>query len=179
MEQVPLPVRLSDTQRLQVSKLEASTIRSFHLGVQLGASTHPSIDSLVKRACKDRFKLASRFLRSARSSAKQPSPDYRLVVGRAYYAMYHATRAVVYHDVRGDDHEAHSDLPRVIPRGFPSRTTWENELKSARLERNKADYDPYPANDAAFAGSAAALLRSAATYLRVARQYLKVNGCKV
>ncbi len=39
-------------------------------------------------------------------------PMRRVAVGRYYYAMYHAMRAVVYFRTPGDDHEQHSDLPR-------------------------------------------------------------------
>jgi hypothetical protein len=93
--------------------------------------------------------------------------------------MYHAARAVVYFVNAGDDHEAHTDLPKHIPKDFPDRDRWENEIKSARLERNRADYDPYPKADSAYAKAARATLKSAEEFLPIARRYLVKKGCNL
>ncbi len=77
-------------------------------------------------------------------------PMCRVAVGRYYYGMYHAMRAVVYFHVTGDDHEQHSVLPRSMPADFPDADFWKNALKDARLRRNEADYDPYPMSDVSF-----------------------------
>jgi hypothetical protein len=80
---------------------------------------------------------------------------------------------------RGDDHESHSDLPKHIPNDFPNRNVWENCIKTARLERNRADYDPYPKLDRAFADAAKCTLESAQEFLPLVRQYLLRRGCKL
>lgn len=93
--------------------------------------------------------------------------------------MYHAVRALVFYTTGGDDHEAHSELPGHLPKDFSNRDVWENELKNARLERNKADYDPYPKGDHAFHKAAEDVVKKAATLLPLAKRYLAKKGCRV
>lgn len=77
----------------------------------------------------------------------------------------------------GDDHEAHMELPKHLPRDFPDRDRWENEIKTARFERNRADYDPYPSTDNAFKKTASSTFATAESFLSVARRYLVRKGC--
>jgi uncharacterized protein (UPF0332 family) len=107
----------------------------------------------------------------------QSNPPYRIVIARSYYSMYHAIRAVVFFSHGGDDHEEHSALPKHIPPDFPERARWENKLKNARLERNRAEYDPYPKSEKAYAGAATDILTDAQTFLTLARLYLRKKGC--
>jgi uncharacterized protein (UPF0332 family) len=100
-------------------------------------------------------------------------------VGRSYYAMYHAVRAVVFLAYGGDDHEAHAKLPGQLPADFSDRTNWENTLKSARFDRNRADYDPYPRTDAAFRTTALETCRAATDLIQECRAYLRGKGCSV
>jgi hypothetical protein len=90
--------------------------------------------------------------------------------------MYHAARSVVFIAQGGDDYEAHTELPKHLPKDLPSRDQWENELKTARYERNRADYDPYPKSDTAFRTTAEATLKTAETFFPVAKNYLKRKG---
>jgi hypothetical protein len=92
--------------------------------------------------------------------------------------MYQATRAVVFFVTDGDDHEQHTVLPGNLPKDFPSNTQWEADLKNARFERNRADYDPYPP-DRAFEPIARTLTAQATTLLPTARHYLIGKGCQL
>jgi uncharacterized protein (UPF0332 family) len=173
-----MPPRLSIATLLDISKRDAKALKHIGLGIHLSSSAGLTINQLVENAAKDRMKLAAQILKSARM-ALDPNPVYRACLARSYYAMYHATRSVVFYIERGDDHEAHSELPKHFPRDFPDITRWENDLKSARLERNRADYDPYPKADSAFAKSAKTVLANAETFIPVAKRYLRRKGCQI
>lgn len=125
------------------------------------------------RVAYDRIKLANLHLRQASASSRTKIPQHRSTVSRAYYAMYHAARAVTYISIGGDDHEQHSILPTKLPADFPDCQEWKNRLKTARLERNRADYDPYPAGDMEFGESAVALLQNARALVKLARDYIQ------
>jgi uncharacterized protein (UPF0332 family) len=142
--------RLPHNHLLIISKGSAQSLNNFRLGVHITQTSGLGIDELLENAVKDRFRFASETLRNARWALTGAKPRHRVGLARAYYAMYHATRAVVFFCEKGDDHEAHSELPKHLPRDFPDRARWENDIKIARLERNRADYDPYPKSDAAF-----------------------------
>ena len=91
--------------------------------------------------------------------------------------MYHIFRAVVFFVVGGDDHENHSVLQNHIPSDFPNQAIWQNKLKTARLERNRADYDPYPSFDKSFEAVARTVVSETEALLPVARAYLRRKGC--
>lgn len=93
--------------------------------------------------------------------------------------MYHAARTVVYYHTGGDDNESHADLPKHLPRDFPDQKDWENTLKAARLNRNQADYEPYPAKERTFATMAASSISNADRFLKLAAQYLRRKGCAI
>lgn len=105
-------------------------------------------------------------------------PLYRDAVSRFYYGMYHGLRAVSYHFHGGDDHEAHSELPRYVPAGFPDADLWSNRLKSARERRNSADYDPHPASPAAWRLIAEELETHATELIATVRHHLRAEGCQ-
>lgn len=171
--------KLSPKHLLQVAKADIKTINSFRLGVHFHKTSGLAIDDLLGNAAKDRLLLAQRTLSNAQWAITPPSPMHRLALARAYYSMYHAARAVVYYVEAGDDHEAHTELPKHIPKDFPDRSHWENEIKTARLERNRADYDPYPRGDRPFTAYARTTLTSAEIFLPIAKQYLIRKGCKL
>jgi uncharacterized protein (UPF0332 family) len=115
-------------------------------------------------------------LLSSRRAARARPADWRTAISRAYYCLYHIFRAVVFYSSGGDDHEKHPELPKHIPADFPDSANWSNKLKSARLERNKADYEP----QATTAESGKEIMRSlivdAEGLLPIARQYLRDRG---
>ena len=125
-----------------------------------------SISELQVRVVRDRFGLAKHCLATAKRAISARPTSYRLAVGRSYYAMYHAVRSVAFFVHGGDDFEAHDKLPGHLPNDFSDRAAWENRLKSARLDRNRADYEPYPKRDVAFRPAAVDGFRTAQILVR-------------
>lgn len=171
--------RLKTAHLLLISKGRTDTLNNFRLGIHVSTTSGCTIDQLIETATKDRYRLAREFLKTAKHGLAGTKPQHRLALAKAYYAMYHAARAVVYFIERGDDHEAHSVLPKHLPKDFPDRDDWENEIKTARLERNRADYDPYPKSDRAFAIIAGTTTITASNFMAAAQRYLMRKGCKV
>jgi hypothetical protein len=93
--------------------------------------------------------------------------------------MYHAARAAVFLETKGDDHQEHRKLPSQIPASLPSGTggNWQNRLKDAREVRNSADYDPLPVDPRYWRKHARHLESEAAELLSVVRIFLQAKGC--
>ena len=157
---------------LFVSKSHKDRLDMLSAGASLVARTGYEVGQLGK-SCLDRIKLAVAFYRDAVALQAAPGILKRSVISRAYYAMYHAARSATYIDFGGDDHEAHTSLPTKLPADFPDRMTWQNKLKNARLERNRADYDPYPRRDESFRKISASLVSDAEKMIYEARTYIK------
>jgi uncharacterized protein (UPF0332 family) len=166
---------LTDSELLLVSKSNQDTLKNFADGVVLVRRAKVSIQKLQARVARDRLRLAKMQLRDAIVASKATPTLYRTTVSRAYYAMYHAARAATYLSVGGDDHEKHSILPTKFPADFPNAEVWKNRLKNARLERNRADYDPYPLNDSTFSASAAQLILEAKALIASTQQYIRLK----
>ena len=171
-----MPRRAPPQDLLRISKYEISTIKNLGEGAHLVGSTGYQISELQEKVCRDRLALASQVLKSGHSAMRREPPQCRNAVGRAYYAMYQALRGLVYLIEGGDDFQKHTELPVHLPRNFPDRDIWENQLKFARLERNRADYDPYPLRDLAFEDSARICLTHADDLLPIVRRYLRARG---
>jgi uncharacterized protein (UPF0332 family) len=173
MPKILLPKRF-----LRVSTATSATIQFGKEGISLTQDSGQTLDQLLAKVAADRWKFASSQYAHARQLMK-PSPGlYRSAISRYYYAMYHAMRACVFISNSGDDHEEHSKLPLHIPPNFdPGGRDWQGKLKSARLDRNRADYEPYPKNNVAWRKTALTLQSDAAELLKVARQYLRGKGC--
>lgn len=162
---------------LRISKADKAFLLNLSEGVHIESSTSHTINELKHRTCADRLVLAEVMIEAGNKLLRSRPAMYRSAIGRYYYAMYHATRATVYFDHGGDDHEKHSDLPAHLPHGFPAHAIWRNELKNAREQRNQADYDPYPANGRSFRTNALDLSVKAPTLVNECRSYLKGKGC--
>lgn len=162
---------------LRVSKSRKSVLADFKEGVYLESSMGRAIDDLRDQASADRLQFAESFLLVGDRLLRTRPPMFRIAVGRFYYGMYHAMRAVVYFKVYGDDHEQHSELPTKTPSDFPRAAYWTNELKDARLRRNESDYDPYPADDRSFRTVARDMQTKGHSLATEARAYLKLKGC--
>jgi uncharacterized protein (UPF0332 family) len=161
-----------------ISKSYRHKIDQFKAGVSLEDRTGYAIDILISKASLDRIELSKTLFLAARTASQGRNRSFRSATSRAYYSMYHALRAVAFFVHRGDDHEEHSKLPAGIPGDFPDRANWENDLKNARLERNRADYDPYPKNDLMFRTTATLLIGKAEELLPIVRSYLRNKGCQ-
>jgi uncharacterized protein (UPF0332 family) len=171
--------RPSNSELLLICKGDAKSIQNFGFGIYAHNKYGHDLDALLEQATRDRFQFAQENLKWARSALSGSDPKFRMGLARAYYAMYHAARAVVFLVERGDDFQAHSELPKHLPQNFPNRAQWENNLKNARLERNRADYDPYPKADRTFSDASKLILQSAENFLPLARRYLVQRGCRV
>ncbi len=162
---------------LLVSKSHNKTIATWKAGTSLQERTGYQIDQLRVKATSDRVELSQKLYLAARAATRGSNRSYRSATSRAYYSIYHAFRATAFFVHEGDDHEEHVKLPSGIPSDFPNRAVWENDLKGARLDRNRADYDPYPKNDLMFRQVALDLIRKADSLRPVVRSYLRTKGC--
>ncbi len=165
------------TELLFIAKANKEKLDALTAGAGLVKRTGYAMDELRIKATLDRFALARAMLSYAEAALN--SQLYRTTISRAYYSMYHALRAATFYSFGGDDHEKHADLPSKLPSDFPNRATWENALKIARFERNRADYDPYPRTDASFKVVAQALAIDAQALIPVIKGYLKKKGCSL
>lgn len=161
---------------LFVSKSPKERLDYLAAGASLVERTGRNVKQLRCKAARDRIELAAAFLRDAKAGATNGVNMNRTTVSRAYYAMYHALRAATFLSHGGDDNEEHTKLPSKLPQDFPDAARWQDELKSARLERNRADYDPYPRQDQQFAQSAQALMLAAEELLKTARRYVRLKS---
>jgi uncharacterized protein (UPF0332 family) len=165
--------------RLQrVSTRDKETLEKFREGESLSTAFGKSFEDVRHQAAADRLKLGEHFIRVANRMSNASRHDWRAVIGRYYYAMYHSMRAVSFYSHGGDDHQAHAKLPQMIPNDFPSRTLRANELRDARTQRNEADYDLFPSGSPHFRRNAIALAPTAAQFVLECRVYMKQKGCK-
>ncbi|MFJ8711366.1 HEPN domain-containing protein [Streptomyces anulatus] len=156
--------------------LHISTSRSDAISaLPAGRGRYPfPVNQLLQQVVTDRLLLAGEHLRSGDHLLL--GMQYRSAISRHYYAMYHAARAVVFAENRGDDHERHNVLPRNLPPTLPNSANRENELTDARLLRNQADYDSYPLNESEWAADARTLSVTAANFLQEFEQFAATNG---
>lgn len=141
------------------------------------AASRP-LAELREQVVGDRLALARQVLTAGEKLYSARPRQNRSAISRYYYVMYHAARALVFYDCGGDDHEAHSVLPTKMPFDFPSRDYWANELKSARENRNSADYDPYPVDGRTWRSIATDLHVEAPQLLAAVGSYLRTKGCR-
>jgi uncharacterized protein (UPF0332 family) len=173
-----MPKILPRKRFLRVSMAASDTIKSWKEGISLAQDSGQTLDKLMAKVAADRLAFAYSQYAHARKLMKSTPGLYRSAISRYYYAMYHAVRACVFISNSGDEYEAHSILPSHIPPNFdPTGRDWQGVLKSARFDRNRADYEPYPKNNGAWRKTAMALQSDAADLLKVARLYLRGKGC--
>lgn len=164
---------LTDAELLHFSKSEQITLDNYNSGVIFARRANKTIKKIKIQVAKDRLNLAKIHLKDAVAVSKCVPSMNRAIVSRAYYALYHSARAASYVSLGGDDYEQHTKLPTKFPDDFPNAAHWKNTLKDARLERNRADYDPYPKGDADFALSAVNFIKEARIFIRLTQQYIK------
>jgi uncharacterized protein (UPF0332 family) len=167
--------RITERELLLVSKANQEKLKNFADGASLTERSKKSIRELQLRVAADRLRLARRHLKDAQTAHDSTRPSARTVVSRAYYSLYHAARAVAYIHHQGDDYEAHAELPQKLPADFPNGDVWKVRIKEARYERNRADYDPYPASDADFQAPSIRLLAEARELIKTASAYIKAK----
>lgn len=172
LPKAPMP-KASSNDLLFISKSPKERLDYLAAGASLVARTGYDLRQLRSKAARDRLQLAASFLREAKALYRGGQHLRRTVVSRAYYAMYHALRSATFLGHGGDDHEQHTVLPSKLPVDFPDHKKWQNALKNARLERNRADYDPYPRQDEHFEQAAEAVLADATELIALAREYVR------
>jgi len=156
---------------LHICTLRRAAVATF----SASTSRYPfPIDEILRLVVSDRLKLAGDHLTAGDSLVL--ASHFRSAISRYYYAMYHAGRAIVFATEHGDDYERHSEMPRHLPPGLSDRSHWEAALTDARLLRNQADYDPYPALGEEWGSDARALSISAAQFLSVCEGFALTNG---
>ena len=161
----------------RVVKLDSKALGLFKEGVSLEKALALSIGDIVHKTTSDRLRLGEHFIDVANTMRRGRRRDWRSIIGRYYYGMYHGMRSVSFFAYTGDDHEAHSELFKSIPDDFPNKTLRANELKDARLRRNEADYDPYPVDDKYFQSVVRTLDPVANGFVSECRSYLDSKGC--
>jgi uncharacterized protein (UPF0332 family) len=138
-------------------------------------SRHPyPLDEAIRQVTSDRLALAGGHLRAGDYLVQRSA--FRASISRHYYAMYHASRAVVFAVTNGDDHQRHNVLARNLPATLPQRSTREQQLTDARLLRNEADYEPYPINEVSWAAEAHGLAATASEFMHALEEYALLNG---
>lgn len=156
--------------------LHISTSKSAAISaIPVGAGRYPfPVSQLMQQVVIDRLLLAGEHLRAGDKLLF--GAQYRSAISRHYYAMYHAARAIVYAENKGDDYERHNTLPRNLPSTLQDSSTRENELTDARLLRNQADYDAYPLNETEWEDDARTLAVIAANFLQSCESFASTNG---
>lgn len=150
---------------------------AYALGVWLTSKSGRTLPDLRDQVVADRLMLAREMLDAAHKLYAAKPRQNRSAISRYYYSMYHALRAVSFFVHGGDDFESHSVLAGKLPGDFPAPSYWANSLKSARENRNSADYDPYPVDGITWRSMATDLRLEAPRLIAVAEQYLKSKGC--
>lgn len=162
---------------LRIASATETQLNDWAYGVWAEKDSGRTISELRDRVVSDRLALAERFRISAQRCLTATPPMYRDSVSRSYYAMYHAARALLYFQTPGDDFQAHELFWKHVPEDLGEIANVRNHLKTARLRRNEADYDPYPKSDSAFKNVAVDQASLAARFLRAVRNTLQAEGC--
>ncbi|MBQ1118597.1 HEPN domain-containing protein [Streptomyces sp. B15] len=161
----------ADLLLLHISTSKSAVISA----IPTGGGRYPfPIVQLMQQVVVDRLLLAGEHLRAGDHLLF--SAQYRSAISRHYYAMYHAARAIVYAENRGDDYERHNVLSRNLPSRLSDSATRESELTDARLLRNQADYDAYPLNETEWENDARSLAITAASFLQCCESFASTNG---
>lgn len=162
-------------QRLnRIAKITAEESGLWAEGIDLKGRTGKDIKLLMHRAAKARFAMAQAFQREG-DAILSAKISVRSAISRHYYAFYHAARAVVYADVKGDDYEKHALLPLSLPATLPNVGQWKNNLKDARDTRNRADYELYPRSNHLWESDAVRLQQYSHDFLPIARSHIELK----
>ena len=169
---------LEDRLLLAISTAKKQAIDGYKFGVFLASKSGLSLEELTENAVRDRLEFAEKTLKTAKSISRSRllKGHHRLSIARSYYAFYHTARALAFFSEGGDDQQDHSSVGHSIPTDFPDRAIWQNRLKIARLDRNRADYEPYPVNERGFREIAQTTLKHSEEFLALAKGYLKKKG---
>ncbi|WP_436785939.1 hypothetical protein [Yinghuangia sp. YIM S10712] len=162
---------ITDQMLLSISTSKQAVLAAF----PASGAKHPfPLADLIRQATTDRLLLAGEHLRAGDQLLF--AAHYRSAISRYYYAMYQAARAVVFAEIKGDDHERHNILPRNLPQHLTDVAMREAELTDARLLRNQADYDVYPIGEPSWESDARGLAVTAANFVQSCETFASSNG---
>jgi uncharacterized protein (UPF0332 family) len=168
---VPVPSP-NDQVMLFITNCSAAQLATLSNG---GRQQYPfPVATMVRQAISDRLSLAGEHLRVGDQLLF--GSQFRSSISRHYYAMYHSARAIVFAETMGDDHQRHNVLPRHLPSAMSNAVQRGAELTSARLLRNEADYDPYPANQPDWESDARQLAVTSADFVQACEDFALTNG---
>jgi uncharacterized protein (UPF0332 family) len=126
---------LDDLQRL--SSTQAALLYRL---IDLGYLTQSQVDTLINQLVVDRFTKALDYWYFAQQLDTNIALNQPHIISRCYYAMYHATRALVLH-VHRSDMDSHERLPVLLNQILTTRQG--DILNRWREVRNQIDYSPY------------------------------------
>ncbi len=174
-----MPNHLPSERLNRVATILKDTAATWEEGVSLERESGVSIQQILIRVAVGRWRLADSFRKQANKLVSGAHPLYRSAISRYYYSMYHAVRACVYLETKGDDYQQHSELPKHIPPTLDPAVNWRAKLKNARLTRNSADYDAFPQTERAWKTKAVDLSADATALMAVTKQFLINKGCSL
>lgn len=163
-----------DSVLIHLSNQKKTGLEALSVTTTTSAKYPLPLSQLIRQVVSDRLWLAADHQRVADDMLFRL--HFRSSISRHYYAMYHAGRAVVYANHGGDDYERHSTLARHLPPAMLNVLAHETELTNARLLRNQADYDPYPAARDDWESEARNLAAVSATFLQRCEDFALSNG---
>ncbi|MGA5764432.1 hypothetical protein [Nonomuraea bangladeshensis] len=141
----------------------------------LDSGLHPfPLADGIRQAISDRLVFAGEHLRVGDKLLFDL--QFRTAISRHYYAMYHSARAIVFATHGGDDYQQHSKLPRNLPADMADAPLRQVQLTNARLLRNEADYDLYPASQSSWEADSRELATIAADFVKACEEYALANG---
>ena len=110
-----------------------------HLEYVIGVAPIAAIEAEIKKNVIQMFELGVEHYNFAKA---QSSTKWRQIVSRSYYGAYNVSKSVRF-AVSGEYSTAVSDHSKTgqLPPGFPNLSTYTNQLKRLREDRNLCDYD--------------------------------------
>jgi uncharacterized protein (UPF0332 family) len=122
----------------------------------------------VQQVVEDRLALAEAYLEHAQACDLQRDPECRQAISRAYYAMHHAGRAVVY-EVRRRDVATHEGVIAEVGQILDEKAA--GAVRELHRLRNQVEYELYlPGLD--LRAEAEAALSQANEFLKECRAFV-------
>ncbi|MGI0013937.1 MAG: hypothetical protein ACREBU_10930 [Nitrososphaera sp.] len=153
-------------------------VRRILLGM-LGSKALKRYDGAIRIAVRRWYRLGMSHLGVARKLSGS-GRQWRSQVSRCYYAAYNASRSVrwLVHgsvSLEPDDHKRVGDLPS----DFPDREIWNSFFTQLRMDRNRADYEPWSNSIRDLEISPSQSLQQTVSFIKSVRRYLISKGITV
>jgi len=158
----------------EVTKATQPQFKFVALALDHIAPVGAGVTELADAVVADRLALSKTHLMSAERLLRLRPPEVRGATSRAYYSLYHAARACIFHFRRGD-FDQHADVVSKLPDDLPQVDTWRNRIKDAREQRNECDYSPYPKQGCTKA-EASKVVQTAREFIDGVEAYLVARG---